>query len=158
MFRPIRRKNKEISPEACRRLLASERRGVLALNGEDGYPYAVPINYLYCEEEGKIIFHGAAAGYKAEILRKDPQVCFTVYGNITVKEEPWAPYVQSVVIFGKCTLTESREENIRLLRKFAEKYYPDREETEKEVMTFGAAVQMFEIVIEHMSGKEIQEK
>ena len=81
MFRPIRRKKNEMSIEAAKALLASERRGVLAMNGDDGYPYAIPIDYYYCESENKIYFHGAREGYKAEILKKDGKVCFTVFGN-----------------------------------------------------------------------------
>ena len=60
MFRPMRRKKKEISTEAAKQLLLRERRGVFAVNGDDGYPYAVPVNFYYSEEEGKIYFHGAA--------------------------------------------------------------------------------------------------
>lgn len=158
MFRPIRRKNKEISAEASERLLITERRGILALNGDDGYPYAVPINYWYDESANKIYFHGSRAGYKADILSKDSKICFTVYGNETVKDEKWAPYVQSVVIFGKCRRVDDREKASELVRKFAMKYYPNSDMVEKEFASSGKAVQMFEIEIEHMSGKEIQER
>ena len=63
MFRELRRKKREISTEAAKQLLKTERRGILAVNGEDGYPYAIPINYYYDEEQNKIYFHGARAGY-----------------------------------------------------------------------------------------------
>ena len=59
MFRPIRRKKNEISLQAAQQLLREARRGVLAVNGDDGYPYAIPINYLYDEAAQKIYFHGA---------------------------------------------------------------------------------------------------
>ena len=62
MFRELRRKKREISTEAAKQLLKIERRGILAVNGEDGYPYAIPINYYYDEEQNKIYFHGARAG------------------------------------------------------------------------------------------------
>lgn len=158
MFRPIRRKKKEISLDCAKKLLSAERRGVLALNGDNGYPYAIPINYWYCENDNKIYFHGANAGYKAELLKKNEKVCFTVYGNETVRDEKWAPYVQSVVVFGKCRMVENRDRVIELVKKFANKYYPDTDMVEAEVAVSGKAVQMFEIEIEHLSGKEIQEK
>ncbi len=158
MFRPIRRKNKEISEEAAKALLKNERRGVFAVNGDEGYPYAVPVNFLYCEEEGRIYFHGSKAGHKIESIKKDNKVCFTVYGNEAVKDEKeWAPFVQSVVIFGKCHLIEDQERAIELVRKVAEKYYPNKETIDEEIASSGKAVQMYEIEIEHMSGKEIQE-
>ena len=59
MFRPIRRKKKEISTGAAKQLLHAERRGVLAVCGDDGYPYAIPLNYFYDRENRKIYFHGA---------------------------------------------------------------------------------------------------
>ena len=158
MFRPIRKKKNEISPELAKQLLASARRGVLALNGEDGYPYAIPINYRYCEDENRIYFHGARAGYKVDLLKRSDRVCFTVCGDEAVKDEPWAPYVRSAVVFGRCRLLEPSPRTTQLVRQFAEKYYPSAELIEQELATAGKAVQMFEIEIEHLSGKEVQER
>ena len=158
MFRPVRRKSNEIGAEAAKELLLSQRRGVLALNGENGYPYAIPINYRYCESENKIYFHGSRAGYKADILKNDSRVCFTVCGNEQVKDEAWAPYMQSAVVFGQCRPVADAKENTRLVRYFAEKYYPDAALIDEEIAVSGRAVQMYEIEIEHLSGKQIQEK
>ena len=47
MFKPIRKKIKEIDRNAAEALLQSNRRGILAMNGDNGYPYAIPINYFY---------------------------------------------------------------------------------------------------------------
>ena len=101
MFRTIRKKKNEISTDAAKTLLQSSRRGVLAVNGDDGYPYAIPINYVYDDDAQKIYFHGARVGHKVDALRACDKVCFTVYGNETIKEEDWAPFVQSVVVFGR---------------------------------------------------------
>ena len=158
MFRPIRKKKNEISTDAAKALLRSSRRGVLAVNGDDGYPYAIPINYLYDEENEKIIFHGAKAGHKVDALKKNDKICFTVFGNEAVKEEAWAPFLQSVVVFGRCHLVESQEEAIVLVKKFAAKYYPNMDMVNEEAASSGRAVQMFEIQIEHLSGKEVQER
>ena len=157
MFRAIRKKKNEISIDAAKDLLRSSRRGVLAVNGDEGYPYAIPINYLYDEENNRIIFHGAKAGHKVDSLKKNDKICFTIYGNETIKEEKWAPYLQSVVIFGKCHLVENKDETISMLKKFALKYYPNEEMVNKEIEFSGRGVQMFEIEIEHLSGKEVQE-
>ena len=154
----MRRKKKEISQEAAKQLLHQERRGVFAVNGDDGYPYAVPVNYYYSEEGNKIYFHGAREGHKVDALKRDDKVCFTVYGNETIKEETWAPYLQSAVIFGRCRLLDDPEETLVLTRKIAEKYYPGKELIEEEIRRSGKAVQLYEISIEHLSGKEIQEK
>ena len=73
--------------------MLSGRRGVFAVNGDNGYPYAIPINYIYDADDGKIYFHGAKAGHKIDAIRTCDKVCFTVYRNETVKEEAWAPFL-----------------------------------------------------------------
>lgn len=158
MFRTIRKKKNEINNLAINSLLKNNRRGILAVNGEDNYPYAIPINFLYDEEINKIYFHGARSGYKVDALKKCDKVCFTTYGNEIFKEENWAPYMQSVVVFGRCHLLESNEKSIKILKKFALKYYPSEQLVEEEIKKCGKAVQMFEIEIEHLSGKEVNER
>ena len=158
MFRPIRRKNKEIGVEEAKKLLTEARRGVLAVNGDDGYPYAVPVNYYYDDEEQKIYFHGSRVGHKAEALKSCDKVCFTVYGHETVKAEAWAPFVQSVVVFGRCHPIGDASAAEARLRAFAMKYFPSEELANEEISTYGKAVRMYEIEIEHLSGKEIQER
>ena len=159
MFRPIRRKKKEMDIDAAKELLQSSRRGVLAVNGDDGYPYAIPINYFYDRNAEKIYFHGARAGHKVDALNVNDKVCFTVYGNETIKEEEaWAPFVQSTVVFGRCHLLEEGVEATEILKKVARKYYPNERLIDEEIERSGKAVQLFEIEIEYISGKEIQEK
>lgn len=158
MFRAIRKKKNEINIDAIKALLHNSRRGILAMNGENGYPYAIPVNYIYDEKAQKIYFHGARAGYKVDALRACDKICFTVYGNETFKEELWAPFVQSVVIFGRCHLVEAGERATALLKKFAMKYYPNEQMVDVEITRAGKATQIFEIEIEHFSGKEVHEK
>lgn len=158
MFRPVRRKNREISIEVAKDLLRTSRRGVLAVNGDNGYPYALPLNYLHDEDSNTIIFHGARAGHKLDSIKACDKVCFTVYGNETIKEEAWAPYVQSTIVYGRCHLVDDQERAMEILRNLARKYYPSEDIIDEEIAKAGKAVQMFQIEIEHISGKEIQEK
>ena len=158
MFRPVRKKANEISVEEAKKLLHEARRGVLAVSGDNGYPYAVPINYLYDESAQEIIFHGSKVGHKVDALKRSDKVCFTVYGNETIKDEAWAPYMQSAVVFGRCRLPEYGEESMALLKRFAMKYYPGESMVDAEIADAGKAAQMYVIDIEHISGKEVQEK
>ncbi len=158
MFRPIRKKKNDIGIEATEQLLLHCRRGVLAMAGIEGYPYAVPINYVYDKEAQKIYFHGARAGHKVEALRACDKVCFTVYGNETIREEAWAPFMQSAVVFGRCRLMENSPEAMARLKQFAMKYYLEEQLADEEIAQAGKAAQMFEIEIEHLSGKEVQER
>lgn len=158
MFRKIRKKKNEIDIESAKTLLQSSRRGILAVNGDNGYPYAIPVNYIYDNDAQRIYFHGARAGHKVDALCACDKVCFTVYGNETVREEEWAPFMQSVVVFGRCHLMKASLEATERLKQFAMKYYPNEQLVDEEIAHAGKAVQVFEIVIEHISGKEIQER
>ena len=157
MFRPLRRPKNAISDEAAKALLASEKRGVLAVNGDDGYPFAVPVNYYYDEANGKIYMHGAKSGHKVDSLKKNDKVCFTVYGNAHL-EDDWAPYVQSTIVFGRCKLIDDDSVKADYLRSLARRYYPSEEEIEIEIKADMHAAMIYEVTIEHLCGKQIHER
>lgn len=158
MFRPVRKKINEINIEEAKKLLHQSRRGVLAVIGDNNYPYAIPVNYLYDEENQKIYFHGSRAGHKVDAIKNCDKVCFTVIGNEAIKKETWAPFLQSTVIFGRCHLIEDQSTAMILLKKFAMKFYPNESMVDEEIAVFKKATQMYEIEIEHLSGKEVQER
>lgn len=158
MFRPVRRKDRIIDQEAAKALLQKERRGILAVHGDDDYPYAIPVNFLYDEKLQRIYFHGAKSGHKVDAIQNCSKVCFTVYGNETIKDLTWAPYVQSVIVFGKCRLLDYNEETMPILKQLAMKYFPNEEIADREMEKHGNGVQLFEITIEHLTAKQIQEK
>lgn len=158
MFRPMRRMKRAISEEDARGLLAEGRRAVLAVNGDDGYPFAFPIDYRFDADANKIYFHGAKAGQKVDALRRSDKVCLTVMGNERLEDGEWAPYVQSVVVFGRCRLVDDAAKTEAEVRRLALKYYPSAEEVERELEKYLSAVQLYEIEIEHLTGKQVQEK
>lgn len=159
MFRPLRRKKRAITDQEARELLVNCKRGVFAVNGDDGYPYAIPVNYYFDPEHDKIYFHGAKAGHKVDALKRSDKVCFTVYGNDWYKGDDWAPYVQSTVVFGRCRLVNDDPAFVEdKVRQFALKYYPSAEEVEEEIKQSIRGVQLYEITVEHLCGKQIQEK
>ena len=84
MFRPIRKKKNEISTEEALALLQDSRRGVLAVNGDNGYPYAIPVNYYFDKENKKIYFHGAKSGHKIDAIKNCDKVSFCVYDNVNI--------------------------------------------------------------------------
>ena len=158
MFRPLRRKSRAISDEAARELLGNGRRAVLAVNGGDGYPFAFPINYFYDTDSDRIYFHGSKRGYKVDALKQCDKICLTVYGNEHYKDDDWAPYVQSTIAYGRCRLIDDPEITEARVRELAGKYYPNESEIEAEFAAGIRGVQLFEIEIEHLCGKQIQEK
>lgn len=158
MFRPMRRMKRAISDEDARSLLAKGRRATLAVNGDDDYPFAFPIDYRFDADANKIYFHGAKAGQKVDALRRSDKVCLTVMGNERLEDGEWAPYVQSVVVFGRCRLVDDAAKTEAEVRRLALKYYPSAEEVERELEKYLSAVQLYEIEIEHLTGKQVQEK
>lgn len=158
MFRPMRRAKRTISDEDAMSLLAKGRRATLAVNGDDGYPFAFPIDYRFDVDANKIYFHGAKAGQKVDALRRSDKVCLTVMGNERLEDGEWAPYVQSVVVFGRCRLVDDAAKTEAEVRRLALKYYPSAEEVERELEKYLSAVQLYEIEIEHLTGKQVQEK
>ena len=154
----MRRAKRAISDEDARSLLAKGRRATLAVNGDDGYPFAFPIDYRFDADANKIYFHGAKAGQKVDALRRIDKVCLTVMGNERLEDGEWAPYVQSVVVFGRCRLVDDAAKTGAEVRRLALKYYPSAEEVERELEKYLSAVQLYEIEIEHLTGKQVQEK
>lgn len=65
--------------------------------------------------------------------------------------------MQSALVFGRCRLIEDEDRAMKVLKDFAMKYYPSASMVEEEMKRAAKAVQMFEISIEHISGKEVQE-
>ena len=158
-FRKMRRAEKKaISYEDTLELLRKGRRGVLAVAGENDYPYAFPINYYFDEANMKIYFHSALAGHKVDSMKKNPKVCFTIFSEPEIRDLDWAPYVRSAVAFGKAAPVADPDEKRAILKTFAMKYYPNEAEAEEEIAEDFKAVQMIGITIEHITGKEIQEK
>ena len=158
MFRPMRKERKALSQDTVNNILHTARRGVLAMNGDDCYPYAVPLNYIYDEENQKIYFHGSMEGHKSDAIKACDKVCFTVCGEEIIAEEKWAPFMQSVVLFGRCRIVGDRQKAMVLLKQLAMKYYPDETLADNGIARSGSVTQMYEISIEHITGKIVQEK
>ena len=157
MFRDMRRFRQALSKEACAEVLAKERRGVLSVIGNDGYPYGVPLNFYYDEERESIYFHSAKEGHKIDAMNACDKVCFTVFEKEGEPSEDWSLYVDSVICFGKARELEG-EEKERAARLFGAKYFPTQEELEYEMGEPFTRVRMTEIKIEHMSDKHVHEK
>ncbi len=159
MFRPMRRIKQQVSLEECKRILKDEMRGAFSVIGDDGYPYTIPVDFYYDEDDHCIYLHGAKAGHKIDAVKKCDKVCFTVWNQGYKTEGNWEWNSTSVVVFGKAKLLEDRAFWEDKLRKMTIKYYPSVEEAEAEMKTPPInAVQMIAIEIEHMTGKLVNEK
>ena len=157
MFRRMRRFNQALSDEECKSILKTEKRATLAVNGDDGYPYALPVDFYYDEEDNKIYIHSAKAGYKLECIERSDKVCIMTHNKGEQKED-WSYHVKSVILFGRANLMEDTQEKRIKAKAFGVKYYPSEEEVEVELNKDYNRMNLIEITIEHMSGKRVHER
>lgn len=153
MFREMRRNQQALSQEACEEVLMRGTSGVLAVEGDEGYPYAVPLSYVY--SDGKLFFHCAQSGHKLDAIARNEKVSFCVVDEDKIVPEEYTTYFRSVIVFGRARVLENDAEKRAALRVLAAKYTPDSVEScEREVEGALSRVGIIEVTIDHMSGKE----
>ena len=155
MFREMRRKKQALTAEETAEILKRNTSGVLSLNGDDGYPYGVPLSYVYLDS--KLYFHCAGAGHKLDSILKDDKVSFCVIDQDQVVGEEYTTYFRSVIAFGRARVLEGAEK-LRPLVELCEKYYPGHlEQTRQKAEHALKNVSIVEVTIEHMTGKTAME-
>jgi len=153
MFREMRRKNQTLSHAMCEEILRRATAGVLAVAGDDGYPYAVPLSFAY--EGGRILFHCALTGHKLDAIAREDKVSFCVIDGDQVVPEEFTTYFRSVIVFGRARILSSEPEKRQALEILADKYSPGlAEERDRAIAEQAARTAVVEIVVEHLSGKE----
>lgn len=159
MFRPVRRSKQQLPHEEALATLQEGSTGILALSGDDGYPYLVPLNYLYVEADepealGKVYFHSAKAGHKIDAIERDPKASFCVIADDTVLPDKYSTAYKSVIAFGTVRLIEGDLAH-KTLFDLGDKYNPHHEDrTLEEVNSAEHKCAMIEFTIEHLTGKE----
>lgn len=156
MFREMRRFRQQASMEECMEILNNARRGVLAVMGDDDYPYTVPLDFVYAD--GHIYFHCAKEGHKLDAIRKHDKVSFCVLSDGIREENEWWYHFTSVIAFGRIREIADEAEKDRYLRLLGRKYFPAEEHLEKEMASSASRANVLDITIEHMTGKRIKEK
>lgn len=157
MFRKMLRKKQALSEEDCITVLKSQKRGVLAVLGDEDYPYALPINHYYNDEDGHIYFHGAKFGHRVDSVKRHDKVSFCVYDEGFRREGEWALNIKSVIVFGRLVPVEDEDKMIDLCRRLSRKFTDDESYIENEIKRAGFRTLMYELVPEHMSGKLVKE-
>jgi len=153
MFREMRRKNQSLSEERCVEILKRATSGVLAVSGDEGYPYAVPLSFA-CED-GKIYFHCALTGHKLDAIARNDKVSFCVIDSDQVVPAEFNTLFRSVIAFGRARLLDRPEDRRKALELLAVRYdSPLDERLEKEIESQLERVCLIEITIEHMTGKQ----
>ena len=154
MFREMRRKKQRLSDAEAKKILETGSSGVLALSGDDDYPYAVPLSYAYLN--GNIYFHCAGTGHKIDAVKKHNRASFCVIGADNVVPEEYTTYYRSVIAFGKIRIVEDEAEKREAITAIALKYNPDDsgEHREAAVNREWKALCILALDVEHLTGKE----
>jgi len=157
MFRELQRKNKQISMEECIELLKKETRGVLSVQGDGDYPYGMPMNHWYNEEDGKIYFHCGKSGHRLDALRKCNKVSFCTYDSGYCEDGDWALHVKSVIVFGTMEIIDDMDTIADVARKLSYKFTQDEEYIRTEIEKYAKATLLLQLTPEHVCGKQITE-
>ena len=155
MFRPLTRIKQQLSDRECKDILNQELRGVLAVNGDNGYPYALPINFYFDENNNKIYFHSGKVGHKLDAIAKNDKVSFCVYDKGYKKADEWSLNIKSVIVFGRIHTVDNWSDD--LMVDFCKRFTDDIEYIDSEIKKFKNNTVILCLEIEHISGKLVNE-
>ena len=151
-FREMRRKRQQLAEEEIA-ILEKATTGTLALLGDNDYPYAVPISYVY--HEGKLYFHSALAGHKVDAIRKCDKASFCVIEKDDVQPEKYTTFFRSVIALGRIHIIEDKYEKLEIARMLGNRYNPNQDEAlQKEIESGLSRMLVIRFDIEHLTGKE----
>lgn len=157
MFRELARKKKQLSPEECSCILRTEKRGVLSVCGENGYPYGMPMNHWYNEADGRIWFHSGNTGHRLDALQKDNRVSYCVYDEGYRKPGQWPLNIKSVIVFGTVEIVDDPETIEVIATELSHKFTQDDVYIREEIRQNAHRTLLLALTPEHICGKLVEE-
>lgn len=157
MFRELLRKNKALPTAECMEVLKQQKRGVLSVIGDDGYPYGMPMNHWYNEEDGKIYFHSGNVGHRLDALRKCGKASFCTYDEGYRNPGQWALNVKSVIVFGRIEIVDDRDRIVDITTKLSYKFTQDDAYIQDEIEKNIHRTLLLVLTPEHICGKLVEE-
>ena len=155
-FRPMRRFGQAVGENECLEILRTAPRGVLSVLGDGGYPYGVPMNFVY--EDGTVYFHCATEGHKLDALRRCAKASFCVLSEPHRNEGEWWNCFTSVICFGTVREISDPAEHDRLLRLLGSKYFPQGYDIDADMARNAPRALVLALAVDHITGKRIREK
>lgn len=157
MFREMLRKKQALTEPECKEILINEKRGVLSVIGDEGYPYGFPINHYYNKKDGCIYFHCGKVGHKLDALKNCGKVSFCVYDKGYKKDGFWALNIKSVIVFGKAEVISDSDTVAEISRNLSCEFTDDDSYIDKEISKFLKNTLLIKLTPEHISGKLVNE-
>ena len=157
MFREMRRKRQQLDDRASLGILERGSHGVLAVLGDGGYPYAVPLSYAF--GGGKLYFHSALAGHKIDAIRACGKASFCVVERDDVVPEEFTTRYASAIAFGRVRELSGAAEKRAAIRLLCAKYCPGVPEAAAAaaIERDWAGLNILEFTIESLTGKQARE-
>ena len=153
-FWEMRRKRQQLSEEESIGILQEATAGTLALLGDNGYPYALPISYVYADADGKLYFHSALEEHKVDAIRNCDKASFCVIAQDDIQPKKYTTYYRSVIAFGRIQIIEDENEKLKTARLLGNRYNPNDEESLQKELEHGfARMLMIRFDIEYLTGK-----
>jgi len=150
-MRTMRRKDRELAPEAAMELLARGEYGLLSTADLDGQPYGIPVSYVY--RHPAIYIHSAPEGHKLDNLHANPKVSFCVVGRTRVLPERFSTAYESVIAFGAAGEVTGAEREAALVW-LLEKYSPQQITAGQDyIARKGHLAKVIKVEITALSGK-----
>ena len=157
MFRELGRKKQQLSMEECVKLLREEKRGVLSVLGDEGYPYGTPMNHWYDEKDGCIWFHCGKQGHRLDALKNCDKVSFCVYDRGYREEGDWAFKVKSVIVFGRMEVVDDMDTIVDVATRLSRKFTQDEAYIQSEIQKYAKGTLLLKLTPEHICGKQVTE-
>lgn len=153
MFRDMRRFKQKLTERECEEVLFRGTDGVLALCGDEGYPYTVPLNFVY--KDGAIYFHCAKDGHKIDAIKNCDKASFCVVDKNDIVQEKYTTFFKSVIVFGRMSEVEDENEKYEGAKALTEKLCSDfKDGIDEEIERFNSRLNILKLTVEHMSGKQ----
>lgn len=157
-FRRMRLNKQGIPFEKYESMLRAEERAVLALNGDDGYPFACPVNFYYDKQGDRFVLHGAKSGYKVDAIKRSNKACLCIYEEGSRVPGARIKRVRSVIANGEMRFVADDAESMELARMLCSKWESGEDEVlEDHIKREFDDVLMMVLEIEHMTGKIVVE-
>ncbi len=157
MFRELTRIKQKLPPNACEEILTQEKRGVLSVLGENGYPYGMPMNHWFDSEDGCIYFHCGNEGHRTDALKQCAKVSYCVCEQGTKQPGEWAYNVRSIIVFGQIDTVTDSEKMMQIAYALSRKFTDDERYIANEIQTFMNNTLFLRLIPAHISGKLVNE-
>ena len=126
MEHKMHKASRQLSDAETMEILKKGDHGTLSVQGDDGYPYATPINYIVVD--GKVYLHSAPYGYKIECLQRSPKCCFSAIISAQIIPSKITAAFESVVLTGTAVFVTDQAEKRTVLENFVTQKHPGYEE------------------------------